>query len=101
MNDTQPVFDAIIANCSNLFHGDRVVLFLSEGDQYRAHASNGQLTGKSRAIDRDSAVGACLADARLIHLPDLELGARGISPCAPDGAGRWISVGAVFAAAAR
>ena len=76
MNDTQPVFDAIIANCSNLFHGDRVVLFLSEGDHYRAHASNGQLTGKSRAIDRDSAVGACLADARLIHLPDLELGAE-------------------------
>jgi GAF domain-containing protein len=76
MNDTQPVFDAIIANCSDLFHGDRVVLFLSEGEQYRAHASNGALTGKAQGIDRASAVGACLADARLIHLPDLELGAE-------------------------
>ncbi len=76
MNDTQPVFDAIIANCSNLFHGARVVLFLTEGDQYRAHASNGKLTGMARPIDRDSGVGACIADGQMIHLPDLEIGAE-------------------------
>jgi GAF domain-containing protein/CheY-like chemotaxis protein len=72
MTDTQPVFDAIIGNCSNLFHGSRVVLFLTEGEQFRAHASNGKLTGIARPIDRESAVGACLADMRMIHLPNLE-----------------------------
>ncbi len=75
MTNAQPVFDAIIENCSNLMRGARVVLFLTEGDQYRAHASNGTLTGKTRPIDRGSAVGACLADMRMIHLPSLEQGA--------------------------
>jgi GAF domain-containing protein/CheY-like chemotaxis protein len=76
MTNAQPVFDAIIDNCSNLMRGARVVLFLTEGDRYRAHASNGTLTGKTRPIDRASAVGACLADARMIHLPSLEQGAE-------------------------
>jgi len=52
------------------------VLFLTEGAQFRAHASNGTLTGLSRPIDRASVVGACIADMRLIHLPDLEQGAE-------------------------
>ncbi len=76
MNDTQPVFDAIISNCSNLFQGSRVVLFLTEGEQFRAHASNGKLTGLARPINRESAVGACIADRQMIHLPDLEQGAE-------------------------
>jgi GAF domain-containing protein/DNA-binding response OmpR family regulator len=76
MTDTQPVFDAIISNCSNLFHGSRVVLFLTEGNQYRGHASNGKLTGIARPIDRESAVGACISDMRMIHLPNLEEGAQ-------------------------
>jgi len=76
MTNAQPVFDAIVSNCGNLLRGTRVVLFLSEGDQYRAHASNGKRTGKSRPIDRESAVGACIADKRMIHLPDLEQGAE-------------------------
>ena len=76
MTDTQPVFDAIISNCSNLFRGSRVVLFLTEAEQFRAHASNGTLTGKARPINRESAVGACIADMRMIHLPDLEQGAE-------------------------
>ncbi|UCG96467.1 MAG: GAF domain-containing protein [Burkholderiales bacterium] len=75
MTDAQPVFDAIVSNCGNLLRGTRVVLFLAEGDQYRAHASNGKLTGRSRPIDRESAVGACIEDRRMIHLPDLEQGA--------------------------
>ena len=76
MTDTQPVFDAIVGNCGNLLRGSRVVLFLTEGTQFRAHASNGKLTGIARPIDRASAVGACIADRRLIHLPDLEQGAE-------------------------
>ena len=76
MTDTQPVFDAIISNCSNLFHDSRVVLFLAEGEEFRAHASNGTLTGKARPINRESAVGACIADRHMIHLPDLEQGAE-------------------------
>jgi GAF domain-containing protein/CheY-like chemotaxis protein len=76
MNDTQPVFNAIISNCSHLFQGSRVVLFLTEGEQFRAHASNGRLTGITRPINRESAVGACIADMRMIHLPDLEQGAE-------------------------
>jgi len=76
MTDAQPVFDAIIENCSKLFQGSRVVLFLTEGDQFRGHASNGKLTGIARPINRESAVGACLADMRMIHLPDLEQGAE-------------------------
>ncbi|HSW32149.1 MAG TPA: GAF domain-containing protein, partial [Steroidobacteraceae bacterium] len=76
MTDTQPVFNAIISNCSNLFHGSRAVLFLTEGTQFRGHASNGKLTGIARPIDRDSAVGACIADMRMIHLPNLEQGAE-------------------------
>ncbi len=76
MTDTQPVFDAIINNCSNLFHDSRVVLFLAEGEEFRAHASNGTLTGKARPINRESAVGACIADRHMIHLPNLEQGAE-------------------------
>jgi GAF domain-containing protein/DNA-binding response OmpR family regulator len=75
MTSTQPVFDAIVSNCSNLLQGTRVVLFLTEGAQFRAHASNGKLTGLARPVDRESAVGACLSDGRMIHLPDLEQGA--------------------------
>ena len=76
MTNTQPVFDAIISNCSSLFLGSRVVLFLAEGAEFRAHASNGTLTGKARPINRESAVGACIADRHMIHLPDLEQGAE-------------------------
>jgi GAF domain-containing protein/CheY-like chemotaxis protein len=75
MTSAQPVFDAIVSNCSNLLQGTRVVLFLTEGAQFRAHASNGKLTGLARPVDRESAVGACLSDGRMIHLPDLEQGA--------------------------
>jgi GAF domain-containing protein/DNA-binding response OmpR family regulator len=76
MTDAQPVFDAIIGNCSNLFRGARVVLFLTEGAEFRAHASNGEMTGLARPIDRESAVGACIADMQMIHLPNLEQGAE-------------------------
>ena len=74
--DVQPTFDAIVNNCSRLLPGTRVVLFLTEGDQFRGQASNGTLTGKLRPIDRESPIGACISDRRLIHLPDLELGAE-------------------------
>jgi len=72
MTDTQPVFDAIVNNCGNLLHGTRVVLFMTEGDRFRGHASNGTLTGKLHAINGESPIGACISDMCLIHLPDLE-----------------------------
>ena len=34
------------------------------------------MTGLARPIDRESVVGACISDKRLIHLPDLEQGAE-------------------------
>ncbi|TRZ64591.1 MAG: response regulator, partial [Rhodocyclaceae bacterium] len=73
MTDTQPVFDAIVTNGGNLLNGARVVLTLAEGNQLRGHASNGELRpGTVIPIDHQSPLGACVADRRIIHLPDLE-----------------------------
>ena len=71
MTETQPVFDAIVLNCGNLLDGSRVVLFLVESGQLRARASNGGLPADPLEIDQQSPIGACVAEARLIHLPDL------------------------------
>ncbi len=71
MTDTQPVFDAIVTNCGNLLHGSRVVLFLVEADGLRARASNGGLPSAPLPIDQSSPIGACVAERRMIHLPDL------------------------------
>ena len=71
MTDTQPVFDSIVTNCGNLLHGSRVVLWLLEPDGLRARASNGGLPGKPVPVDQSSPIGACVAEMRVIHLPDL------------------------------
>ncbi|MEP6739543.1 MAG: GAF domain-containing protein, partial [Caldimonas sp.] len=70
-SDVQPVFDAIVRNCSNLLHGSRVVFFLVEGDHLRARASNGGLPSMLVPIDHTSPIGACVANVRVLHLPDL------------------------------
>ena len=101
MTDAQPVFDAIIDNCSELFRGSRVVLFLREGDQFRGHASNGTLTGIARPIDRDSAVGACLARHAADPLARPGAGGGAVPQRAPDGAEGRLPLGALLAAAAR
>ena len=71
MTDTQPVFDAIVRNCSTLLHGSRVVFWLVESDGVRARSSNGQLPGLVLPMDQSSAIGACILESRVIHLPDL------------------------------
>ena len=69
--DVQPVFEAIVRNCSNLLHGSRVVFWLVEGERLRARASNGGLPGMLVPIDHTSPIGACVAEVRVLHLPDL------------------------------
>ena len=80
LTDTQPVFDAIVRNCSNLFEGGRVVLWLISEELLHARAIAGavdlQVLGDKLPIDRGSAIGACVLDGRMIHLPDLEKAAE-------------------------
>ena len=71
LTDTQPVFDAIVRNCSNLFADSRVVLWLIDKEQLLARASNGEIA-LEMPVDRGSAVGACVLDGQMLHLPDLE-----------------------------
>ena len=75
MTDTQPVFDAIVKNCGNLFGDSRVVLWLIDGDRLRARASNGGLPSETIPIDRESPIGACVVDVQTVHLKDLEAAA--------------------------
>jgi GAF domain-containing protein/CheY-like chemotaxis protein/anti-sigma regulatory factor (Ser/Thr protein kinase) len=76
LTDTQPVFDAIVMNCGNLFEGSLVGLWLISEDRLTVRAITGavdlQVLGEHMPIDRESAIGACVLDARMIHLPDLE-----------------------------
>src|SRR6185369_14866530 len=72
----QPVFDAIVKNGGDLLRGSRVVLWLSEANGLRARASNGGLPKEPIPIDHESPVGACVADARTIHLPSLDAAAE-------------------------
>ena len=71
LTDTQPVFDAIVRNCGNLFMGARVVLWLIGDDHLHARATNGETVGAT-PIDRTSAIGACVLDGKMVHLPSLD-----------------------------
>ncbi len=72
LTDTQPVFDAIVKNCGNLFEGSRVSLWLINNDRLDSHASTGENTREAMPIDRGSAIGLCVLDGKMVHLPDLE-----------------------------
>ncbi len=76
MTDTQPAFDAIVRNCGNLFKGSLVVLWLIGEDRLHPRASNGEFSRDSMPIDRESAIGVCVLDGHMIHLPDLEAAAE-------------------------
>jgi GAF domain-containing protein len=76
MTDTQPVFDAIVKNGGSLFRQSRVALWLIGGDQLHARATTGESMG-SMPIDRGSAIGVCVLDGCMVHLPDLEKAADG------------------------
>ncbi len=71
LTDTQPVFDAIVRNCGNLFEGNRVSLWLISEDRLHCRASTGE-AGGNMPIDRGSAIGVCVLDRHMVHLPDLE-----------------------------
>ena len=79
MTDTQPVFDAIVKNCRNLFKDSRVVLWLISEGLLHARASTGE-HGEPMPIDRGSAIGVCVPDGGMIQLPDLRR--RPSSTCA-------------------
>ena len=79
--NTQPIFDAIVKACQRLFEGRAVgfceardgmiatVAFSDDGT--RGEREGGFLT--PWPLDRDSAAGACLIDARLINVADTQL----------------------------
>ncbi len=71
MTDTQPVFDAIVKNCSTLLNGSRVTLWLIDDDRLHARACTGNAP-EPIPFDRSSASGACMLERRVISLADLE-----------------------------
>jgi GAF domain-containing protein/CheY-like chemotaxis protein len=75
ITDARPVFEAIVRSCSKLFKGSGVSLRLLRDGVLHAEASIGY-DAASVPVDRSSAVGACVLDARVIHFPDLEAAAR-------------------------
>ena len=70
--DTQPVFDAIVKNCGSLFEDSRVVLWLISDNRLYARAINSGESPPEVSIDRGSAIGVCVLDGHMVHLPDLE-----------------------------
>ncbi len=71
MTDAQPVFDAIVQSCHALFAGSGVGLRLVQDGSLHVQAKIGEFENIV-PIDRESAIGSCVLDARTIHLPDLE-----------------------------
>jgi GAF domain-containing protein len=71
---TQPVFDSIVKKCHALFEGSRVALWLISDGQLFPRSTTG-FAAEPMPIDRESAMGACVLEARTIHLPDLEAAA--------------------------
>jgi signal transduction histidine kinase len=76
LTDSQPVLDAIVSNCGRLLNGSRVVLWLAEGGELRARASNGDLPSNPVRVDRNTAMGTAVLERTLLHHPDLELAAE-------------------------
>jgi signal transduction histidine kinase len=76
--DTQPVFDAIVKNCGSLFHDSGVGLWLVNKNELHPLAvmSTSARLRNPVPIDRLSAVGACVLDGGVRHLPDLEIAAE-------------------------
>ena len=75
VTDAQPVFDAIVSSCQRLFRGRAVALSISKdgmvGPVARAIDAGHNLTEmKPWPLDRSSAAGACILDARVIHVSD-------------------------------
>jgi len=82
--DTQPVFDAIVTACQRLFDGRAVAFSVPRGSMIETVAfaddgTRGEREGgfmQPWPLDRDSAAGACMLDARIVHVPDTADGVR-------------------------
>jgi len=86
INDTQPVFDAIVQSCQRLLGGKAVALAMPIGDliQTVAFASDGADSGKGGAmkpwpLDRGSGAGTCILESRTIAVADTIEGAKQFS----------------------
>ena len=82
--NTQPVFDAIVKACQRLFEGQAVAFCVPRDGMIETAAffddgTRGQREGgflKPWPLDRESAAGACLIDARVINVVDTEIAVR-------------------------
>jgi signal transduction histidine kinase len=82
--DTQPVFGAIVNACQRLFDGRAVAFSVPRGGMIETVAfaddgTRGEREGgflQPWPLDRDSAAGACMLDARVVHVPDTALAVR-------------------------
>ena len=90
ITDTQPVFDAIVRSCQQLFGGRAVALALPKEGMLKsvAFASDGNDKGeggflKAWPLDRGSGAGACILDSRVIAVSDTIEGAKSF-PRMPD-----------------
>ena len=72
--DTKPVFDAIVRSCHSLFKGSGVALRLVRNDMLHVDANIGY-DAATIPVDRESATGVCVLEARAIHVPDIEAAA--------------------------
>ncbi|HZT56772.1 MAG TPA: GAF domain-containing protein, partial [Burkholderiaceae bacterium] len=95
--DTQPVFDAIVGSCRQLFGGRNVILLLAAGATLKrvAFATDGTLVTEGEwewPLDRTSASGDCVVSSKVIAVRDIdEVAAR--YPRTPQLAKRshWVS----------
>ena len=80
--DTQPVFDAIVRACQRLFDGRAVAFSVPRGGLIEtvAFADDGTRGVREGGflqpwpLDRGSAAGACMLDARIVNVADTEAG---------------------------
>ena len=78
ITDTQPVFDAIVRSCQQLFGGRAVNLLIQSGEMLErvAVASDGALTREQGMdhwpLDHDSVSGECVLSSRVMVVPDRE-----------------------------
>ena len=72
---TQPVFESIVQKCHALYQDSRVALLLIDDGRLITRASTNDAF-EPVPIDRESGLGACVLEARTIHLPDLEAAAE-------------------------
>jgi signal transduction histidine kinase len=77
ITDTRPVFEAIVQSCLRLFAGSRVTIGLERDGNFEAQARATSLGDEEKLVgnipvDRASAVGRCILEARAIHIADTE-----------------------------